>query len=85
MSAVDLLGDPIDPHHGCRGRPRHIPTAERRRQARELRAAGASQEAIAAALGITIPTLTRHYRREIGRGWRTTLHKQEGETNAIDG
>lgn len=67
----DLLGDPVDPGHGCGGRPRHIATDARRAMVRQLREAGQPQEAIAAALGITGPTLRRHYHRELGSASQT--------------
>lgn len=64
---VDLLGCPIDPHFGRKGRPRHKPTDAMRQRVRELREAGATLPTIAAALHITQPTLALHYRQEIGR------------------
>lgn len=63
--ANDLFGDPVNPRRGFHGRPRHLPTPERRALARALHEAGQSQPKIAAALGITIPTLWRHYADEI--------------------
>lgn len=61
---LDLFGNPIEPERG-RGRPRHIPTAAQRAQVRELRAAGAILPTIAAAIGITIPTLLVAYPEEL--------------------
>lgn len=56
---------------GCRpgkvGRMQHDATADRRRVVCALAEQGSSQREIAAALGITIPTLTRHYRANLSR------------------
>lgn len=62
--ALDLFGNPLPDPRGP-GRPPHVPTATTRRKVRRLRAKGEGQLAIADALGITVPTLTRHYAREL--------------------
>lgn len=62
----DLFGNPVDPGHGKRGRPRHMPSEITRKLVTEARAAGLSQITIAQALGITIPTLLRNYHTELG-------------------
>ena len=59
--AFDLLGDPIPPNHGKRGRPQHVPTTENGNKIMLLMAQGWTDIRIAAALGITVPTLKRHY------------------------
>ncbi len=61
----DLLGDPIPPHFGKRGRPPHVPTAENRQKMRLLLAFDLSNQRIARALGITGKTLSKHYFREL--------------------
>jgi predicted transcriptional regulator len=61
----DLLGDPIPPGFGRRGRPQHLPTDEKRRIVVVLMAFGRKDEEIAASLGITPPTLRKHYFREL--------------------
>ena len=63
--AFDLLGDPVDPNRGGRGRPRHVATEEKRRLVVQLCAFEYSLEQIAAALSITEPTLRKHYRRQL--------------------
>ena len=65
QSELDLLGDPIDPGHGQRGRPRHMPTDALRRKVRALKVKGLSQVGIAAAIGITEPTLRLNYPVEL--------------------
>lgn len=77
----DLFGCPIDPGHGCRGRPRHVPTLDMRARVRALRDAGAFYPKICAALGITGPTLVIHYHEEIGsssQAWRRRAAKDGG-------
>lgn len=61
----DLLGDPIPDGFGRRGRPQHIPTADNRRKIVALAAFGMGAEQIASAIGITPPTLRKHYFREL--------------------
>lgn len=81
MGDVDLFGLPIDPGHGCRGRPRHVPTPNLRAKVRELRDAGAAYPAICAAIGITEPTLVRHYHEELrsrSQVWRRWAAKDGG-------
>ena len=63
--ATDLFGFPLYPGHGRRGRPRHVPTPELRARVRNMRADGINQSAIAAAVGISIPTLHMHYFDEL--------------------
>jgi len=59
--AFDLLGDPIPVNWGKRGRPPHIPTPENRNKIMLLLAQGWTDARIAGALGITVPTLKKHY------------------------
>lgn len=65
FSQADLFGDPVDPRHGLPGRPRHMATADNRARVAAMAAANQAQPMIAAALGITVPTLTLHYRAEL--------------------
>lgn len=62
---LDLLGDPIPPGFGKRGRPQHVPTDENRRKVMVLAAFDKNEEQIASALSITPPTLRKHYFREL--------------------
>jgi hypothetical protein len=61
----DLFGDPVPANFGGRGRPSHIPTQENRNRVNMLLAAGWSNERIAAALRVTMPTLRKHYFSEL--------------------
>lgn len=62
---LDLLGDPIPENFGGRGRPQHIPTTGNRNKVIVLLAMGWEEPRIAAAIGITKPTLRKHYFREL--------------------
>lgn len=81
---TDLFGHPLDIPRRGPGRPRHVPTPELRATVRALRAEGASQPTICAAIGITGPTLVLHYYEELGsrsqawRRWATLEDKQNG-------
>jgi len=61
----DLLGDPIPDGFGKRGRPPHVPNDEKRKLVMMLQALDWGQPEIADALGITEPTLKKHYFREL--------------------
>jgi hypothetical protein len=62
---TDLFGDPVPASRGKKGRPPHLPTAENRRFVSLSLACGHDEDAIAAALRITVKTLTRHYFHEL--------------------
>lgn len=51
-----------------RGKPPHEPKPAYRRKVEEMVAVGDSHETIARALGITRPTLDRHYKEELKNG-----------------
>lgn len=73
IGAVDLFGLPVDPGHGQRGRPRHVPTPDLRARVLDLRGDGRSHDDIAAQIGVTGPTLRMHYFEELGSSsqvWR---------------
>ncbi len=57
----DLLGDPIPDGRGEPGRTGHIPTVENARKIRALLVAGMKNQQIARELGISVPTLRKHY------------------------
>lgn len=57
----DLLGDPIPENHGKAGANGHIATAENVNKVMLLLAARVDKKQIAVELGITVPTLTKHY------------------------
>ena len=59
--AFDLLGDPILEGFGKRGRPPHIPTEKNRNKIMILLAQGWIDQRISSALGITVPTLRKHF------------------------
>ena len=46
----------------------HIPTDKQREQVKLLSASGFSQQKVASCLGVSIPTLTKHYRDEYDNG-----------------
>lgn len=62
---LDLLGDPVPEGFGRRGRPPHVPTPDKRTKVLLCLAQGWPNGRIARALGITEPTLRKHYFREL--------------------
>lgn len=57
----DLFGMPIPDGHGKRGRPVHVATDESTNKVKLLLALGWSNERIAHAIGLSLPTLRKHY------------------------
>ncbi|KZS55267.1 hypothetical protein HFO93_09730 [Rhizobium leguminosarum] len=51
-----------------RGRPAHLPDAVKRRFVETLAGAAVPQAEIAVVLAVTVPTLRKYYRDELGRG-----------------
>lgn len=62
---LDLLGDPIPANWLKRGRPPHMATEGNRNKVMLLLALGWEEAKVAAALAITLPTLRKHYFREL--------------------
>lgn len=57
----DLLGEPVPANKGMKGRPQHAPSPENLAKAVLLYAMRKTDAEVAAALGITVPTLKAHY------------------------
>lgn len=57
----DLFGDPVPRNHGSKGRPEHVPTDANRRIVVLAYATGKKDADVAKMLGITVPTLKKHY------------------------
>ena len=66
IGEFDLFGEPVRPSAVKAGRPRHAPSDATRRAVRAMAADRRSQDQIAAAIGITGPTLRMHYHEELG-------------------
>jgi len=76
----DLYGQPVDLREGRVGRPRHLPTEASRALVAAMRAEGADQLAIAAAIGISGPTLRLNYPQELGS--RSTVWRRRAALGA---
>lgn len=76
---VDLFGDPVIHREAKRGRPEHVRTRRNASKAALLFAMGRSVAEVADALGITQPTLRKHYFSEVQRR-DAMLLKLEGDT-----
>lgn len=57
----DLLGDPIPEGRGKAGRTGHVPTAENASKIRTLLVSGMTLGDIARQVGVSVPTLRKHY------------------------
>jgi hypothetical protein len=58
---VDLFGDPCLPPDGGRGRPVHQPTRETRNRVLLGLVRGLTAKEIARSVGLSVPTLRKHY------------------------
>ena len=76
---IDLFGLPVDPGQGKRGRPRYVPTDDDRQRVGAMHAAGADQQTIAQALGVTCPTLRLNYAAELGSKSKTGARRDKRE------
>jgi hypothetical protein len=78
----DLLGDPIPKDRGRLGRQSHLVSSRNIRKFNALRDAGLPQAQIAEALGISAPTLRKHYftdvKRRSGGGARQGAGRPQG-------
>lgn len=58
---VDLFGDPIQPRREGRGRPEHVWSRENSNKVLLAFARGCSEKEAALAIGVSVPTLRKHY------------------------
>ena len=66
MSRVfDLFGDPVPVGRGKAGRPEHVPTNENRNKIMMLLAIGRDVDQVSKAIGVSKPTLRKHYFSEL--------------------
>lgn len=64
---VDLFGDPILPPQESRGRPEHSWSRENSNKVLLAFARGLSVKEAATAIGVSVPTLRKHYFAEVGK------------------
>lgn len=86
----DLFGDPIPDNWGLRGRPEHVATNENALKIKVLLADGWSNKRIASVLGITVPTLRKHYfsvlaERGVMRDRMIAAHRTKVFEKAMEG
>lgn len=67
FSGVDLFGDPILPRADGRGRPEHRWSLENSNKVLLAFARGLSVKQAATAIGVSVPTLRKHYSSELGQ------------------
>lgn len=63
----DLFGDPIQPGKEGRGRPEHSWSRENSNKVLLAFARGLSVKEAATAIGVSVPTLRKHYSSEVGK------------------
>lgn len=64
---VDLFGDPVLPRHEGRGRPEHVRTLENSNKVLLGFARGLTVKEAATAIGVSVPTLRKHYSSEVAQ------------------
>ncbi len=67
FSGVDLFGDPIQPRKEGRGRPEHVWTLESSNKVLLAFARRLSVKEAATAIGVSVPTLRKHYSSEVAQ------------------
>ncbi len=67
FSGVDLFGDPVVPRAEGRGRPEHVWSRENSNRVLLAFAAGYSVKEAATAIGVSVPTLRKHYFAEVAK------------------
>jgi hypothetical protein len=67
FSGVDLFGDPIQPHADGRGRPEHRWSLENSNKVLLAFARQLSVKEAATAIGVSVPTLRKHYSSELAQ------------------
>ncbi|WP_339347488.1 hypothetical protein [uncultured Sphingomonas sp.] len=67
FSGVDLFGDPIQPRSEGRGRPEHRWTLENSNKVLLAFARGLTVKQAATAIGVSVPTLRKHYSSEVAQ------------------
>ncbi|WP_147112123.1 hypothetical protein [Tateyamaria sp. syn59] len=80
----DLLGDPIPENHGEPGANGHIATKENVKKVKLLLVSGFEKKDIAAELGISVPTLNKHYFRSGLKGVKAARKKALAEEKAAN-
>jgi hypothetical protein len=64
---VDLFGDPVMPRHEGRGRPEHVRTLANSNKVLLAFARGLTVKEAATAIGVSVPTLRKHYSSEVAQ------------------
>lgn len=64
---ADLFGDPVQSRQDGRGRPEHVWTLEKSNRVLLMFAAGRSPKEAATAIGVSVPTLRKHYFFEVAQ------------------
>ena len=77
----DLLGNPVPANKGEKARPQHAPTAENLEKIILLLGMGRSEADCSAAIGVSLPTMKKHYfsHPEVQRAKRHASLVLEGE------
>lgn len=65
--AVDLFGQPVLERHEGRGRPEHVRSVENSNRVLLMFAMGHSKKEAALAIGVSVPTLRKHYFSEVAQ------------------
>ncbi|GMG82596.1 hypothetical protein LNKW23_18090 [Paralimibaculum aggregatum] len=75
----DLFGNPLPANRGRPGRNEHVPSAENVNKVRLLVAIGWTAAQVAEELGISAPTLRKHYFRDLRKAREIYIAQVRGE------
>lgn len=81
---VDLFGDPIQLDREARGRPEHKWTKENSNKVLLVFARGLSEKEAATAIGVSVPTLRKHYFSEVRKRKEARLRMEMTQLSRLN-
>ncbi len=81
---VDLFGDPVMPRHEGRGRPEHVRTLENSNKVLLAFARGLTVKEAATAIGVSVPTLRKHYSSEVAQREAAAIRFEMVQLNRLN-
>lgn len=84
FSGVDLFGDPIIPRREGRGRPEHVWHIENSNKVLLAFARGLTVKQAAVAIGVSVPTLRKHYSSELAQREAAAIRFEMVQLNRLN-
>lgn len=81
---MDLFGDPVQPRREGRGRPEHVWSRENSNKVLLAFAAHRSVKDAADAIGVSVPTLRKHYSSEVAQRGKAAVRFEMVQLNRLN-